>query len=470
MILILAKRDTLDQRPLRTDEARSTSTLLKLDVGCTASNPSFLRRVLGVALWLSILAAAAASAFAQRPGTNYDESKVPEYVLPDPLVLENGRPVTDAATWRRQRRPEVLALFEEHVYGRVPGPPPYVRYEVTDVEGSVFGGAASRKQVSIFFAEVGDRPRLDLLIYLPSGHDGPVPAFLALNFFGNQSIYPDAGIHLSDQWMMDAGGMGIENHKATEASRGVRTNRWPVETILDRGYALVTGYYGDLDPDYDDGFQNGVHSLFSGDDRAQRDPNASGAIGAWAWGLSRALDYLETDSSVDARRVALLGHSRLGKAALWAGAADDRFALVISNNSGSGGAALSRRRFGETVENINTAFPHWFSDAYKRYNGKEHELPVDQHMLIALIAPRPVYIASASEDLWADPRGEFLSGFHASPVYELLGAGGIAATEQPRLGATLTSTIGYHIRPGVHDVTFYDWERYLDFADLHLGE
>jgi len=406
----------------------------------------------------------------RQPDIIYDEERVPKYTLPDPLVMLDGTKVTDAETWRAKRRPEILQLFRTYVYGRAPGRPENMTFKVFDLDRRALGGAATRKQVTVLFAGKEDGPSMDVLIYLPNtGEKRPVPTFVVLNFDGNHAVHRDPAIRLSKSWMRD-GGKGVVNNRATEESRGASPAFGGVERILARGYALATVYYGDIDPDFHDGFKNGVHGTFDRLVEGKRPPDAWGSIGAWAWGLSRAMDYFETDDDIDHKHVAVVGHSRLGKTALWAGAQDERFALVISNNSGCGGAALSRRRFGETVKRINTSFPHWFCDNFKKYNDREDALLVDQHMLIALTAPRPVYVASADRDLWADPRGEFLSARDASPVYHLLGVKGLEAERMPPLDTPIQKgNIGYHIRSGGHALTEYDWQQYMNFADRHFG-
>jgi hypothetical protein len=405
----------------------------------------------------------------RRSETNYDERKVPKYTLPDPLVMADGAKVSNARKWRTERRPEILELFRTHVYGRTPlGRPENMTFDVFDLERKALAGTATRKQVTVNFTGKEDGARMDILIYLPNSGKKPVPTFVLLNFGGNHTINSDPAIKLSTSWMRPGRG-GSKNNRATEKSRGTSSSSYPVESILERGYGLATIYYGDIDPDFHDGFKNGVHATFDGLAGGERAADAWGSIGAWAWGLSRAMDYFETDADINQQRVSVLGHSRLGKTALWTGARDERFAIAISNNSGCGGAALSRRRYGETVGRINKIFPHWFCGNFKKYNDNEADLPVDQHMLISLIAPRPAYVASADRDLWADPRGEFLACQNADPVYRLLGVDGLGAERMPGLDSPVkTGHIGYHVRSGGHALTEYDWQNFMDFADTHF--
>lgn len=399
---------------------------------------------------------------AQEIATNYDESKVPEYTLADPLVFENGKAVNDTKAWEG-RRNEILRMFEQEVYGSSPEWDGTLTASVVWENNQALGGKATGKEVKLTLIRGERELNLYLLIFLPHSSQ-PVPFFLGYNFNGNHTITNEKETLITKSWVSNSKELFITGNQATAASRGLNESRWPVEEIVSRGFGLATIYYGDVDPDFDDGFQNGVHALMG----TPRDSSSWGSVAAWAWGLSRVMDYLEENSAVDSEKVAVLGHSRLGKAALWAGASDTRFAMVISNNSGCGGAALSKRQFGETVGVINTKFPHWFADNYKKYNQKEDVLPVDQHQLLALIAPRPLYVASALDDRWADPRGEFLASIAASPVWKLLGLPGLPVSEMPEVEKPVAGTIGYHIRRGKHDITLYDWQQYLNFAEKHF--
>jgi hypothetical protein len=420
-------------------------------------------------LWYALQLVAIAfltAAYMQPPKPNYDESRVPAYDLPDPLVASDGRRITSTKDWFDKRRPELIHLFEENVYGRSPSDPKSLSFQTLSVTRNALAGAAVRKQVRVQFSSVAGGPAMTILLYSPSQAKEPVPVFVGLNFDGNQAVQNDPGILLSTGWMPAA--PGVENNKATEATRGADARSWPVPMILARGYGVASVYAGDIAPDHADNYQEGVFPLFYRPGQSKPEADQWGTIAAWAWGLSRIADYLETDPDVDKRRLVVIGHSRLGKAALWAGVQDTRFALVVSNDSGEGGAALARRKFGERTEDLNTVFPHWYCENYKRYNGKEEMLPVDSNELLALVAPRPLYVASAEDDLWADPKGEFLGAKGATPVYRLFGEEGLGAETMPPPEQPIMTIVGYHVRHGKHAITEYDWTHYITFADKQL--
>ena len=400
-----------------------------------------------------------------RPGINYDESRVAPYTLPDPLVRADGRPVRTAEDWRRVRRPEVLALFEREVYGKAPAPPKGMWHEVRSVDRNALGGRATRKEVRLHLERGRDEPYVDVLLYVPNARSAPAPAFLALTY-GNHTITTDTAVTVTPHYLRDR---PRPDTARAPILRGAWAERWPIDTIVARGYALAAVYLGDLDPDAKDAIARGIRPHYFAPGQTEPRPDEWGALASWGWGLSRALDYLERDGDVDAKRVALMGHSRTGKAALWAAAVDPRVAMVIANESGTGGAKLSRRNFGETVAEINRGFPYWFARNFRKYDGRERDLPVDQHELLALIAPRPVYVAVAADDLWGDPHGSFLAAKAAEPVFALLGAPSALPDTMPGVNQpTLTGSIGFHLRPGKHDVTLYDWQQFLAFADARM--
>ncbi len=357
--------------------------------------------------------------------------------LPDPLQRHDGTRVASARDWPA-RRDEVLELFRRHMYGRSPGSPEHLAFDVLEENPAAMGGDATMRRVAITCGQGELQHRFEVAIFVPNRRTAPAPLFLLIN-----NRHPDH----------------------TDPTRARQSDFWPAEQAVARGYAIAAFHNATVAPDHADTWRSGVARLFE-DPAAPRADDGWGALGVWAWAASRVMDYLETSRDIDAARVAVIGHSRGGKTALWAGAQDTRFALTISNNSGCGGAALSRHRQGESVAQINDRFPHWFCPRFHSYADREDQLPVDQHMLIALMAPRAVYVASAADDHWADPPGEFAALAHASPVFALWDAPPIAPDAMPPVDQPLhLDRRGYHIRTGGHGLTRYDWQRYFDFAD-----
>jgi hypothetical protein len=398
----------------------------------------------------------------QLPPPSYDEAAVPAYELPALLRSQAGALIDSREGWQHLRRPELLDLFRRHVYGHFDAP---VNVSVVPIvsDAPACGGLAARSELDVVLrGAAGASVTVRVLLFVPSVGSGPFPVFLGLNLFGNQTVHPDPGIRLAKGWLPENPDLGLAGHRATEESRGLHASRFPIELLVSRGFGLVTAYVGDIDPDFDDGHQNGVHALLPA--AAKSTSSAPGTIAAWAYGMSRIREALSQVPALDGERCIAFGHSRLGKTALWAAAEDERFALSISNESGCGGAALSRRCYGERLLHINQRFPHWFCPAFQGYNEREHELPIDQHQLLALIAPRPLYVASAAGDLWADPLGERLACEAASPVYELFGLPGLVEASGPQ-----APRIGHHCRPGRHDITPRDFWHYLAFAERHVG-
>lgn len=358
--------------------------------------------------------------------------------LPDPLVSSNGTRIATPQQWEALRRPEILELFRTRVYGRNPVErPKSLSFEVVKDE-SALNGTARKKVVMIRYEGPGGKGAIAVTLYIPKTK--PKGVFLLI-------------VNRSRRIIDDA--------------EGNRTEFWPVAQILARGYATAAFHNSDADPDEDDGFKNGVHGIFDPPGQPRPD-DAWGTIAAWAWATSRVIDYLETDPDLKSLPIAVVGHSRGGKTALWCGAQDPRVALTISNESGNTGAALSRQATGEKIARINTHFPHWFAKNYRQYNDNEDALPVDQHMLLALLAPRLVYVASAEDDAHSSPRAEFESCVLAGPVFELYGLKGVGSAQPPVPGSALQNgAIGYHLRKGGHNLTVEDWNLFLDYTDRH---
>jgi (4-O-methyl)-D-glucuronate---lignin esterase len=393
---------------------------------------------------------------------NYDEALVGTYTLPDPLMLTNGKAVRDAKTWTEKRRPEIVRLFEENEYGKAPGRPAGMTFDVFDKGTPAFDGKATRRQVTVHFSSDKAGPKMDLLLYLPAHAQKPVPFLLNISFSANSNTVDDPGVRVGEVWGPDK--------KKIPANQGRRFGKIDVVRLLDAGFGFGTIYYGDIDPDFLGGIPNGVHAQFLKPGETEPAADEWGSIAAWAWGLSRGMDYLETDQGVDAKRVAILGVSRLGKTVMWAGAHDQRFALVIASCSGEGGAALSRRNYGETIAHLTapSRYPYQFCANYGKFADHVDKLPVDANMLVALMAPRPVLLQTGDKDFWSDPKGEFLAAGAAGPVYRLLGKQGLETDHMPPAGEGIFHTIGYFEHIGGHGTIPSDWDQYLRFLQMHL--
>jgi hypothetical protein len=387
--------------------------------------------------------------------------------LPDPLVILHGERVTTKEQWLSKRRPELKALFQHYMYGYLPAAPAKIEAKVEREDRRALGGKATLKEVTIAFGPP-EVPRIHLLLVVPNDRKGPAPVFVGMNFCGNHALLKDPAVRLPTIWMYP-NYPGVKDNHATDPGRGTQIDVWALEQSIDRGYAVATFYNGDIDPDRADK-REGIQRHFLKQGQTKPGPHDWGTIAAWAWGVQRVVDYLLTDKDIDKDRIAVVGHSRLGKTALLAAAFDERIALVIPHQAGCGGTAPSRGKIGESVKQINDHFPHWFNGTFKEFNEHPDRLPFDQHCLVALVAPRPVLFSNAVEDTWANPEGQFQVLRAAEPVYRLLGAGGLAAQRMPEPGRLIDSPLGYYIRPGKHSMTAADWKVFLDFADKHLGK
>jgi hypothetical protein len=385
--------------------------------------------------------------------------------LPDPLVMFNGKRVTTREEWRQQR---ILLkdLFQFYMYGYAPPAPEKVEGKVEREDRQACEGKATLREVTISFGPP-DIPRIHLLLVVPNARKRPAPVFIGMNFCGNHALVTDPKVCLPAAWIYP-NQPGVKDNHATDAGRGSQVDVWAIDQSIDRGYAVATFYSGDIDPDRPD-VREGVQPHYRKKGQ-EPGPHDWGTIAAWAWGIQRAVDYLVTDKDIDKERIAVVGHSRLGKTALLAAALDERIALAVPLQAGCGGTAPSRGTVGESVKQINDHFPHWFDATFKEFNDHPDKLPFDQHCLVALVAPRPVLFSNATEDTWANPEGQIQMLQAADPVYRFLGVEGLEAKQMPEPCKLIDSRLGYYIRPGKHSMTRGDWKVFLDFADKHLGK
>jgi hypothetical protein len=393
---------------------------------------------------------------------NYDESLSGKYTLPDPLLFPDGTKVKSAREWYKERRPQIVSLFEEHEYGKVPATTEKLKFNVFDKGTPALNGKALRKQITVYLTKDTSDHKMEILIYLPAGSQKPVPVFFNVSFSPNVSVVDDPGIKAS--YILGKDG------KKVLAPRTGRFGRLDPEMFLSQGIGFATVSYGDIEPDFDGGIKYGIRGYYLKEGQEYPAPDEWGAISAWSWGLSRAMDYFETDKQIDSKRIALFGVSRLGKTVLWTGCRDSRYGMVIASCSGEGGAAISRRLYGETIDHMThpTRYFYQFAGNWRNYKDDPSKSPVEANMLIALMAPRPLLLQTGDTDKWSDPKGEFLAAVAAAPVYELLGRKSLRTDVYPAAGVPILNDLGYFMHAGGHGAMPADYEVFIRFMKMHF--
>jgi (4-O-methyl)-D-glucuronate---lignin esterase len=468
--MLVAGRAPLGAEPESRPAARSLSRCAMVTMPAAASRSALL------------LLAISASALAQQQPpaqqaakpdpavvagipVNYDESKAGGYTLPDVLTLRNGKKVTDAKTWTEQRRPELIALFESEQFGKAPPKPAGLRFDVFDKGTPAYDGRAIRKQITIYFDRDTSKHKVELLVYLPAAATKPSAVFLEANFATNASAVTDSGIKPAMMW-------SAEGKRVPAPARGGIGGKLAIEKFIDAGFGIATFAYTDLEPDRLNAATWGIRGEYLEPGQTKPAPDGWGAIAAWAVEISAIMDYFATDKQIDAKRIAIHGTSRLGKTVLWAGAKDPRIALVIASCSGEGGAALSRRNYGETIAHMiaPTRYDYQFAGNRAKYGADPSTSPIDAHMLVALMAPRPVLLQTGSTDGWSDPKGEYLAAEAAEPVYRLFGKSGPGDAPWPAAQdqSQLLNTLGYYMHSGGHGVIPPDWDLFVEYLKKHL--
>lgn len=393
---------------------------------------------------------------------NYDESKAGSYSLPDVLIFPDGKEVNSTRQWNKKRRPQVVSLFEEFQFGKAPEAPDKLAFNVFDEGTLALDGKAIRKQITVYLTNDTSDHKMDILIYIPADAKKPVPLFFNLSFSPNATVADDPGIKADKMW----GRAG----ERIPVDRGRSFGRLDINRFLSQGIGFATVYYGDIEPDFPEGIKYGIRGHYLKDGQDYPAPNEWGAISAWAWGLSRAMDYFEKDAQIDDEKVAVFGISRLGKTVLWAGALDLRFGMVIASCSGEGGAAISRRLYGETINHMThpTRFFYQFAGNWRNFKDDPSTSPVDAHMLVSLIAPRPLLLQTGDTDKWSDPKGEFLAAVAAEPVYNLFGKKGLETEEMPEAGVPVLNDLGYFMHSGGHGALPGDYDIFIQFMKKHF--